>query len=78
MKTAISLPDPLFEKADKLAAKLGKTRSELYREAVADYLLRHDEAAITRAINEVVDDVGSSLDPRAEEAARRVLARTEW
>ena len=33
MKTAISLPDEIFEEAERLARWLKKSRSELYREA---------------------------------------------
>ncbi|MEM6753148.1 MAG: ChpI protein, partial [Cyanobacteria bacterium P01_C01_bin.38] len=30
MKTAISIPDPLFEAAEQFAKRLGLSRSELY------------------------------------------------
>ena len=36
MKTAISLPDPLFKSADALARRLGVSRSELFANAMAD------------------------------------------
>lgn len=39
MKTAISVPDGLFERADRLAHRLGKSRSQVYREALAEYLM---------------------------------------
>jgi metal-responsive CopG/Arc/MetJ family transcriptional regulator len=53
MKTAISLPNDVFESADELAQRLGISRSELYATAVAEYLAelsskvveRHDQAA---------------------------------
>ncbi|MFL5301088.1 MAG: ribbon-helix-helix protein, CopG family, partial [Anaeromyxobacteraceae bacterium] len=51
MKTAISLPDDLFEQAERLARRLDKSRSELYREAVAEYVARHDPEAITAALD---------------------------
>ena len=41
MKTAISLPDDLFDSADELAQQLGVSRSELYARAVAEYLAKH-------------------------------------
>lgn len=44
MNTAVSIPDELFRRADELAARLGKSRSEVYREALADYLARRDPA----------------------------------
>jgi len=78
MKTAVSIPDKVFAEADKLAKRLKKSRSQLYSEAVADYLLRHDDDAITQAINKVIDELGHEPDEFVNEAARRTLERTEW
>ena len=78
MKTAISIPDKVFAEADRLAKRLKKSRSQLYSEAVADYLLRHDDDAITEAINKVIDELGHEPDEFVNEAARRTLERTEW
>jgi metal-responsive CopG/Arc/MetJ family transcriptional regulator len=38
LKTAISIPDNLFEAADKVARRLGISRSELYQRAIARFL----------------------------------------
>jgi len=38
MKTAISLPDPVFNQAEALAQQLGLSRSELYTRALQAYL----------------------------------------
>ncbi|CAA9451760.1 MAG: hypothetical protein AVDCRST_MAG78-3485 [uncultured Rubrobacteraceae bacterium] len=40
-KTAVSIPDELFESAEGLARRLGMTRNELYAEALRDYLREH-------------------------------------
>src|SRR5262245_42454497 len=53
MKTAISIPDPIFREAERLARRLKKSRSQLYAEAMADYLRRHDPDAVTEALNRV-------------------------
>ena len=53
MKTAISLPDTLFEAAERLAGRLRLSRSELYQRALAEYLARHDEAIITEQLDRV-------------------------
>ena len=53
MKTAISIPDPVFEAAEELARRLGKSRSQVYAEALRQYLERHDH--ITRRLNEAFD-----------------------
>ena len=78
MKTAISLPDPVFEGAERLARRLKKSRSALYAQALTEYLARHDPGAVTEAINRVCDVVDSHPDAVLAAAARRVLERSEW
>jgi predicted transcriptional regulator len=78
MKTAISLPDDIFRDADKLAKRLKKSRSELYREAVTEYLARHEPEAITEALDRLVDETGGQLDKFGAAAARGILRTTEW
>jgi metal-responsive CopG/Arc/MetJ family transcriptional regulator len=78
MKTAVSIPDPVFDKAEGLAKRLRKSRSQLYSEALSEYLLRHDPDAITEAMNKVCDALDTSLDPALSAAAARILERTEW
>ena len=78
MKTAISIPDKTFKKADRLAKRLKKSRSQLYSEAVAEYVLRHDPDAITKQMNRVCAALGSDSDPFLPEAVNRILQRTEW
>jgi metal-responsive CopG/Arc/MetJ family transcriptional regulator len=66
MKTAISIPDPVFRSAERLADRLGISRSELYCRAVKDLLERHDQVTITARLNEIYGPSGaiSSLEPR--------------
>lgn len=78
MKTAISVPDPVFKKADKLAKKLRMSRSELYSKAVAEFVSRHDDDAVTAAINRVCETIDTSLPPDIAENARRMLKKVEW
>jgi predicted transcriptional regulator len=42
MKTAVSIPDDLFEAAEKAAKRRGSTRSGLYAEALASFLAREE------------------------------------
>lgn len=82
MKTAISLPDPLFAEAEELAERLGKSRSELYAQALAEYVARHDESELTRRLDRVLADLGKGEgdalgDERAlTQAAEEVLRRS--
>lgn len=78
MKTAISIPDDEFKRADKLARRLGKSRSELYREAVAEYVARRDPDAAREAMDAVVDQLGESDTGFVSAAARRILRRSQW
>lgn len=63
MKTAISIPDPIFTEADKLASRLGLSRSELYVRAIERYLARHRYSRVTEALNEVYARRKAELDP---------------
>ena len=78
MKTAISLPDDLFESADELAERLGVSRSELYADAVAEYLAKHRGQDVTARLNEVYADETSGLDPALRSAQARSLGSSEW
>lgn len=81
MKTAISIPDAVFQKAEKLARKMKKSRSQLYAEAVAEYTARHTEDEITESINRALEQPGPDDEEEAafvREAARRTLERNEW
>lgn len=78
MKTAISVPDPIFAEAEELARRLRKTRSALYSEAVSDYIARHQPESVTEAMNRVCESVDTRADGFVSAAARRVLERTEW
>ena len=78
MKTAISLPDSIFQEAERLARRLKKSRSQLYQEAVAEYVARHEPEAVTDAMNRLVQEVDTGSDEFTSAAARRVLERSEW
>ena len=78
MKTAISLPDALFLAAERQARRTQKTRSQLYAEALAEYLSRHAPDEVTEAMNRVVDTLDGVPEPFAHAAAQAVLERVEW
>ncbi len=78
MKTAISLPDELFAQAEAEARRMKVSRSELYSKALAEFLQRNEDADITRRLNEVYDQVDSSLDPELYEAQLRIFTKESW
>ena len=78
MKTAISIPDDLFQAADELAKELGVTRSKLYATAVSDYLARRRDEHITALLDEVYREQSSQLAPELRRMQGRSLAADEW
>lgn len=78
MKTAISLPDEVFEAAENLAQELGVSRSRLYASAVAEFVARHRDDDITERLNAVYRDAEAALDPVLDEIQSRTLSRDEW
>jgi metal-responsive CopG/Arc/MetJ family transcriptional regulator len=78
MKTAISLPDELFEAADSLAERLGVSRSELYARAVSEYLAKHRHEDVTERLNQVYADEPSGVHPSLRRAQARSVDSGEW
>ena len=78
MKTAISLPDAVFRAAERQAKRSRKSRSQLYSDALAEYLSRHAPEEVTAAMNRVVDQLDGTPDPYVRAAAHSVLRRDEW
>jgi hypothetical protein len=79
MKTAISIPNPVFEAAEQLARRLGKSRSQLYTEAVAQYVEQHPSADVTKRLNEILDAAPEAeLDPVLDALQLEVLRRERW
>ena len=86
MKTAISIPDPIFAKAEQVARELGLTRSALYTRAIEELVARHDPKAssldpVTARINELVAEHGpdsTKLDPDLRGAHARFAKRNPW
>ena len=62
VKTAVSIPDPIFEAADRLARRRRISRSELYAEALARLLDSDSSTAITERLDDVYGDRSSELD----------------
>lgn len=55
MKTVISIPNSTYRSAERLATRLGLSRSELYCRALKDLLARHDHALVTAQLNDVYE-----------------------
>ena len=73
MKTAISIPDLIFELAEKTARKMKLSRSELYSQALAEFLSKRQPEKVTQALDEVYELESSSLDRLLEMMQRSSL-----
>jgi biotin operon repressor len=78
MKTAVSLPDPLFESAEALAAELGISRSQLYATAIQAYVQVQQRTGITESLNRVYAKVDQTPDPFLEALQMVTLMRDPW
>ena len=80
MKTAISIPEEIFEEAERAAKKLGVSRSELYAKAVLDFVERYRRESLTEKLNEVysANESISELDPNLTAMQTQSLKRDKW
>jgi metal-responsive CopG/Arc/MetJ family transcriptional regulator len=78
MKTAVSIPDDVFEKAERLARRAKRSRSDVFSAALREYVARHGPDEITDAIDEAIDGIGEPTNEFAALASHRVLERTQW
>jgi predicted transcriptional regulator len=78
MKTALSIPDDVFKRGERLARRLHTSRSQLYARALADFVVQHEDDQITSSMNEVIREVGAEADLFTRRAASQTLRRVEW
>jgi metal-responsive CopG/Arc/MetJ family transcriptional regulator len=78
MKTAVSIPDPLFREAERLTKRLRIPRSQLYAKALEEYVQRQRSKGIKEALDEVYRTESSELDPVLANLQSEVLGRKEW
>jgi metal-responsive CopG/Arc/MetJ family transcriptional regulator len=78
MKTAISIPEAVYQAGERLANRLKLSRSRLYALALADYIERHADDTITQRLNAAFAAHPTVADPFVREAAHRTLERNEW
>jgi len=77
MKTAISIPDPVFESAEAIAGRLGMSRSEFYSKAVEAFVSQHKHQGVTAKLNEVYASESNSLDDEYYQLQQKSLAKQE-
>jgi metal-responsive CopG/Arc/MetJ family transcriptional regulator len=78
MKTAISIPDELFESAERFARRQGMSRSELYATALRHYLQEHRSEGITERLDDIYGTESGTLDPAIARLQTRSLPKDAW
>jgi metal-responsive CopG/Arc/MetJ family transcriptional regulator len=77
MKTAVSIPDDVFEKVERLRQGR-RSRSEVFSAALREYVARHSPDEVTESFNRVCDQVRGDNNDFAQEAGRRLMENVEW
>ena len=78
MKVAVSIPDDVFAEADRVARKLGTTRSALYGTALRAFLNSSSEERITQALDSVIGSTDEDEGEFVRSSARRRLLASDW
>jgi len=78
MKVAISVPDPVFQAAERLAKERGIPRSHLFVVALEEYLAQHGSQAITAQLERVYESEKSELDEPFTRTQATVWKEEAW
>jgi hypothetical protein len=78
VKTAVSIPQPVFEAADRLAKSLGIPRSQLYSRAIERYLSETQQQDVTAKLNQVYGGEKVDVDPMIAALQAASLVGDSW
>jgi hypothetical protein len=78
MKIAISVPNDVFAAGEHLARQLGISRSQLYSDALAQYLSAKGAAEVTARLNAIYAANPADLDPALSRAQAKILTDEAW
>jgi len=78
MKIAVSVPNEVFEQAERLAKRLKVSRSELYSRALREYLARHAPDEVTAALDTLCEELDTGAEEFVREAGGRVFESSDW
>lgn len=80
MKTAVSVPDDVFQKAERLARREGRSRSDVYSAALREYVARRSPDELTASIDSALAELGDAAisDSFVQSAAAASLRSSEW
>ena len=78
MKVAVSIPDRIFEAAERLAKQRRVPRSQIFAEALSAYVESRGAEAITSKLNEVHGREASEIDAGLARAQLESLDHEAW
>lgn len=80
MKTAISIPDAIFRRAEAAAKRLGVSRSELFTRAAVEFLKANPPEDVTASYDRAFAEPESdkTLAKQQRHVARALLKKVEW
>ena len=78
MRTTVSIPDALFERAEAAAKDLSLSRSELYSRALEAFLRSRDQSNITESLSRVYETEPSELDEVWAKLQFSSIPREKW
>ena len=78
LKTAISIPENIFIKAEETARNLGMNRSRLFTAAISEFIEKHREGEVTTKLNELYAEESSRIDPTLTGMQVTSLAQEIW
>jgi metal-responsive CopG/Arc/MetJ family transcriptional regulator len=78
MKTAISIPDEVFNEAELFAKNNGISRSQLFTQAVQYFVSLKKKDSITQKLNEVYSKENSSLEMQMGTMQFSSIEKEEW
>jgi len=78
MKTAISIPDSIFQAAESMAHHLKISRSELFTTAVSEFMETHKNDDVTKSLNKIYESTDSKLYPELSLMQNNSIEREKW
>ena len=78
MKTDISIPNPIYRAAEKLAEEPSISLSELYTAALSAYISKHERRSVVEKLNAIYWDESSSINPELRKIQIAKLEHEQW
>ncbi len=78
MKTDITIPNPVFRAAEKMAKRLGISLGDLYTAALTAYIFEHQPGDVTESLDRVYAGESSTLEPELVKMQITALEMGQW